>query len=374
MPSVRVFESIGQIEPARWDGIDTDPFSTHAVLRTLESAGLTGVKMCFAVLDDGRKTPALCIPYARIDIDAARLTHGVFHRLIQGVRVIRSSFLNTSIMICGIPLSVGNRPLRIRRDFHHGRAYGLAASLLQELAQEDGTSWCVFKEIAPRDLDVAHSVLKKQWTLAPSEPGWALPIRWTSYEDYVGSLRSAYRYKLRKSTRKLLRNRVTVDVSTLEDGFSPGMHSLYEAVVDRADVRLERLTAPFFEMLGRECGESAQMIRFSRDGRTIGWVALLVDGDQAYDMFHGIDYTENPETDLYFNQLAEAVRFAIQRRVSYLHLGQSTATAKTRFGAVRQPLWTAVHHRHSAVNAVLRSGRGILFREESSISRRVFND
>lgn len=373
MPSLRVFDSIHEIEPARWDGIDTDPFSTHSVLRALESAGLNGVKMRFAVLDDGRRLPALCIPLARVDIDASLLTHGAFHGLIQAMRVVRTSFLNTSIMICGVPLSVGNRPLRIRCGFDRERAHGLAAGLLQELAAQEGSSWCVFKEIPLGDLDNVQRSLGRHWTLAPSEPGWTLPIRWSSYDGYVASLRSAYRYKLRKSTRKLRGHQVDVEISTLEKGFRPEMHSLYEAVVQRARVRLETLTPVFFENLGRQCGQRARIIHFSRKGKTIGWVALLLDGDEAYDLFHGIDYFENAELDLYFNQLAETIRFAIQRSIRRLHLGQSTATAKTRFGAIRRPLWIAIHNRHRALNAMVRHSRRVLFPEEPAISRRVFS-
>lgn len=62
----------------------------------------------------------------------------------------------------------------------------------------------------------------------------------------------------------------------LAEGYDRTLHALYEAVVDRAAVQLERLTPEFFSALGEAYGDAAELIRFSRDGKVIGWIAVLV--------------------------------------------------------------------------------------------------
>ena len=92
----------------------------------------------------------------------------------------------------------------------------------------------------------------------------------------------------------------------------------------------------------------------------------------AYDLFHGIDYAENEPNALYFNQLAEVVRVAIDCRVRRLSLGQSTDVAKARFGAVTAPLWIALRHQNAAVRWVLRQGRRVMFPAKEVPARHVF--
>jgi len=231
----------------------------------------------------------------------------------------------------------------------------------------------VFKELREAErAPAARALAGDGWFLAPSEPGGELPLPWGSYERYVASLRSPYRYKLRLSARRLERAGVVVEVLPLAEAYGPRSHALYEAVVDRAAVRLERLTSGFFTALGRALPDRTRLVVFRQDGVTIGWVAMLFDGPVAYDLFHGIDYSAAPACDLYFNQLAAVVRTAIEGGARVLSLGQSTEVAKARFGARPVPLWVALRHRDAALNAFLRAARPTLFPARSYPGRRVF--
>jgi hypothetical protein len=109
-----------------------------------------------------------------------------------------------------------------------------------------------------------------------------------------------------------------------------------------------------------------------RDGTVVGWVAMLFADGVAYDLFHGIDYACNEELALYFNQLAAVIRLAIERGALRVSLGQSTDTAKARFGAVAVPLWIGLAHRSRAVTAAMRAGRRVLFPAHGAVRRRVF--
>jgi predicted N-acyltransferase len=165
---------------------------------------------------------------------------------------------------------------------------------------------------------------------------------------------------------------VSVEVTSLAEAYDHTFHTLYEAVLERASVRFEHLTPLFFQLLGRAFGDSAPLLVFRRRDRVVGWVAMLLWNDTAYDLFHGIDYAENEETALYFNQLAAVVRVAIERRARRLSLGQSTETAKARFGARAVPLWIGLQHRRRAVTSALRAGQGVLFPDHAVPERHVF--
>lgn len=370
---IRRYDSIEAVDLARWDELSRDPFSTHACLAALERSGMDGVRMRYATIENARGEWIAAAPFARIQIDAARLTHGLFHGIVECVRRVQPGFLHTGLTICGTPLSVGNPPARIARGVDRATVYRLLAGLLQEIAEEDRSPWRSFKEIDTASIaDTQRALPPLGWIVAPSEPSHLLAVRWADFGDYLADLRSDYRTKLLRERAGLTRAGVVVDVAALADAYDDDVHRLYEAVSDRAEVRFERLTPAFFAALGRAHRSDLCLIRQRMAGRTVGWVAVLVDRNRVYDLFHGIDYDENARTPLYFGQLAEVVRFAIERRAAWLSMGQSTAIAKARFGAEAVPLWIAVRHESAAVTRALRAGRGLLFPEPVHPRRRVF--
>jgi predicted N-acyltransferase len=366
---------VRDVDPERWDALSGDPFSSHATLAALEAAGLPGVRTWYAVVEDGAGRWLAGAPLARVAVDAGRLTHGLFRGAIAGARRVRPGFLHTTLMLCGTPLSVGNPPVRLAPETDPRAALGTLAGVLRELADSEGAAWRAFKEFSPGGLDGARAALEPAgWIVAPSETNRVVDIRWRDYSAYLAELRSPYRYKVRKAARALEAAGVKVDDVPLTAAYDAEAHKLYEAVVDRAAVQLERLTPEFFRAFGRAHGDAARMLRFRRGGQVIGWVALLHAGDTVHDMFHGIDYAENEPCALYFNQLAATVRLAIERGAARLSLGQSTETAKARFGARPDPRWIAVRHRSAAVTALLRAGRSQLFPAPEPPERRVFTE
>jgi hypothetical protein len=165
---------------------------------------------------------------------------------------------------------------------------------------------------------------------------------------------------------------VTVERVPLASAYDEDAHRLYEAVVDVAQIELERLTPAFFLVLGRAFGDAAVLLRFRQGMALIGWVAALRDGDTLYDLFHGIDYERNEASALYFNQLAEVIRLGADLGVRRVALGQSTDTAKARFGAIPTPLWVGIAHRTRSVTGAMRCVQRLLFPAREPVCRRVF--
>jgi hypothetical protein len=377
MLRTRLFHRIDEVDPVRWGITGSDPFSSTAVLRALEKAKLPGVRMRYVVLEDpvGRWVAATSL--ASLEIDGARLTHGLFRGIIETVRRLNPGFLRTRLMVCGTPLSVGNPPVRLVRGTDAVVALRTLGGVLDEVAEEERSSWRAFKEFPATQLDAARMALcsgTSRWSLVPSEPNCGMSVPWRSFEAYLADLRSHYRYKIRKAARRLATDGVETDVAPLDGAYDARAHALYEQVFQRADVQLERLTEGFFRALGSAFGDRALLIRFRRHGELVGWVAMLLDGSVAYDLFHGIDYSGAGDSDLYFNQLASAVRLAIRRRVAYLSLGQSTLTAKARFGAEAVPLWLALRHRSAVLNRTIAAGRRKLFPGTEFPRRQVFRE
>jgi predicted N-acyltransferase len=375
MLTVHVADRLDEVDRDEWDGIGTDPFSRTAVLDTLVRAELPGVRLRYVTIRDERRRLVAAAPVARMPIDAGRLTHGAFRRGIHGIRTVRPGFLHTRLVLCGTPLSIGNGPARVIHDTNPVAVYRTLAGVLHDVGDAEDASWRVFKEFGAAEIDAARAALssvRHRWVIAPSEPGNVLQTPWLTYEAFLQGLRSHYRYKIRKATQLMRDAGVAVDRVPLGEAYDDRAHRLYEAVVDSAQVQLERLTPDFFVRLGRTMGPAATLHRFRRDGALLGWVATLRHGDMLYDMFHGIDYAHNESLALYFNQLAEVLRYGAECGVERVVLGQSTDTAKARFGAESVPLWIAVAHRTRVVTGTMRRAERLLFPARAPVQRRVF--
>jgi predicted N-acyltransferase len=373
--TVRVVDRLAEIDRAEWDGVGRDPFSRTAVLEALEAAGMPGVRLWYATVRDDRGCLVAAAPFARIAIDAGRLTHGAFRGGIRWVRAVRPGFLHTALLVCGTPLSVGNVPVRLASAADSEPVFRLLAGALDDLGDAEHVPWRVFKEFDAVQIDAARATLttlRRRWMVVPSEPGNCVHVTWHSFDEFLHGLRSHYRYKIRTAARRLADAGVTVDRVPLASAYDDEAHRLYEAVVDAAQIELERLTPAFFLALGRAAGTAATLVRFWQGAELIGWVATLHDGDTLYDLFHGIDYARNEVLALYFNQLAEVIRLGADLGAQRVVLGQSTDTAKARFGAVSVPLWVAIAHRTRAVTGAMRRAERLLFPSVAPVRRRVF--
>jgi len=371
--TTRCHERLDEVDPSRWDAVGKDPLSTHAVLTSIDRAGLPGVRLRALTVEDGSGRWIAAAPLATIEIDGAKVTRGLFHAIVRAVRAVHPGFLRTSMLLCGTPLSVGNPPARVVDGVPAQLVYAELEGALRRIASTERIAWQSFKEIPLSDVDAVGETLECQkWTIAPSEPNLALALPWPSFSAYLRSLRSHYRYKVRLAERKRVREQLEVDAVPLSEGYDAAAHALYEAVFARARVQLEHLTPEFFRALGRSHPHSAWILRFRKDGTLVGWVAMLLADGVAYDLFHGMDYRVCASSGLYFNQLAEAIRFAIARGAHALVLGQSSETAKARFGGRAVPLWIAVRHRSAVWSLLLRWGRRWLFPAPRVPTREVF--
>lgn len=376
MLRVTVHDRLDEIDPDEWDALTRDPFSRTAVLGALEAAAMPGVRLWYATVRDARGSLRAAAPLARLPIDGGRLTHGAFRAGISWARHVHPGFLRTSLLLCGTPLSVGNRPVRLDPAVDPVRTYHLLAGVLDDLGRGEQVPWRVFKEFHAADVTAARIALtagRRRWVLASSEPGNELSLPWRSYDGFLRSLRSHYRYKIRTAARRCADAGVVVDTVPLRDAYDHDAHRLYEAVADRAVVQLERLTPAFFRALGRAAGDAAVLIRFRQAGVLVGWVATLRAHRTLYDLFHGIDYAHNEPLALYFNQLATVVRYGTELGVRRIVLGQSTDTAKARFGAHTVPLWIALAHRTRAVTSAMHRSQHVLFPAAAPVERHVFH-
>ncbi len=168
-----------------------------------------------------------------------------------------------------------------------------------------------------------------------------LPTQFQSFEDLCAHMRSKYRNQIQRSVKKFARSGLRME--HVQDGvavdrlYTDEIHRLYLAVLERAEVKFEKLPADFFRALARQFPREIVFTVARKGDRIVGFVCSLLLNEQYFNLFCGIDYAVNEEADLYFNLLYKDADFALRQRVKTINVGQASYDFKSRMGCFTRP-------------------------------------
>lgn len=175
-------------------------------------------------------------------------------------------------------------------------------------------------------------------------PKCVLKVRWNSFDEYMNSLRSNYRYRFRKALKKA----APLKLRYLENGeeFTDEMYGLYEQVYNKSRVKLEKLTPEFFR------GEFFRIFVLEEGNIPCGFVQLLANGDELVFEFVGLDYSVQSKYDTYLAMLLEIVRYGIEHGFKTIDFGQTADDTKLKLGSEYIYLYAFLHHKNRLINAL----------------------
>lgn len=203
--------------------------------------------------------------------------------------------------------------------------------------------------------------------------GHYLPIcvlknRWNTWDEYIGSMRASYRRRINLALKK----GKDITYRLLEDNrdFTDEMYGLYEQVFNHSEYSLEKLTAEFFR------NDISKTVLLEIDGKTEAFVQLIE--DSANDMlifeFCGYNYDIAHKYDIYYNMLAQIVKYAIDHKFKYVQFGQTAYDAKMKFGAEMFYNYYLLNHSNRFLNFLIKKYNGFLQYKVTDYNFNVFKD
>jgi predicted N-acyltransferase len=365
--SFRLYESIGDVPLEDWDllrrgrsDVFMDPRFVTAVERSMSNAGKY---WCVLAYDgDGRPAASACL--SLFPLDLALLGQRTLRRAADAVRRVFPAFLKLPVLFCGLPVSAGQSHLRLAPEADPRQALAAVDEALCRLARRHRALLVVFKELAEEDRDRSDHLLALGYVRGESFPMNHFSAQSGSFAEFSASLRSHYRYKIRRSRRKLERAGYRVEhLSAREalDHYTDEVHGLYRSVVDRAEVRLEYLPRAFFAELARLFPEEIRFTALWKDGRIAGFAWGISGPMRHQNLFIGLDYRLNAEADLYFNLMAEDLAGAIAGGAREVEVGQTADAFKSRLGCCPRPRYVYVRGVGVIVDWLVRRAAGWFF-------------
>ena len=177
-------------------------------------------------------------------------------------------------------------------------------------------------------------------------PKCILDINFTSLEDYFSSMRSDYRNRAKKVMAKSKPLKIAfIDNKTQ---FSDELYNQYLNVLNNSRMRIETLSKEYFE------GDMFKVFVASLDGKPVGFVQLLENGDELIFEFVGVDYNYNEAFAVYHRMLYEIIRYGIDNGFKTVDFGQTADDIKLKLGCRYVYLYAALHHSNRFVNFLCR--------------------
>ena len=191
------------------------------------------------------------------------------------------------------------------------------------------------------------------------------PARFRDFDHVCALYRSRYRTQILRSRRKFHRAGLRIahlrGNRGIDELYTDDVHRLYLAVLDRAGIKFECLPAEFFRELARQFPEDAAFTVISQGERVVAFVCGVFDQGNYLNLFCGLDYALNEETDLYFNLMYEDLDYALRQNLRSVHVGQTANDFKSRVGCYLEPRFFYVKTRDANLQSLLRIASPYLF-------------
>ncbi len=282
--------------------------------------------------------------------------HGA--KILTAIERVAPGFFGLRMLLLGLPVSCGSSHLRFTPGVDRAAVLRLLDEIARDFATEERAHVILFKEFEPAEAGDLTSLEELGYRRCDSLPMNCVPAHYQSFEDYLSGISSAKRYKIQHSRKKAATLGLTFEHRSGAEGaaelYTDKIHTLYEAVLERAKVRFETLPAEFFREQARQLPHESLFTFGIHDGRVVGFALSLVCQGRFDQMFMGVDYDLNRKLDIYFNLFYEALGAAFERRPRMIYVGQTTDDVKhEKLGAYQIPLTLYVKARRPLVRSVL---------------------
>jgi predicted N-acyltransferase len=371
----RVYSSIAEIAPETWNRLVAGSSCTlaHEFWQVLEEAKLESFRLRYALFHDDNENPVALAAFYVVTTDIAIFAPGVLRRALAAIRRHFPGFLLLRVLECGTPITLNRPPIAAGPSVTPAALLEAVDALLQDEATREGVHVIVIRDFEPDAQDQLEGCAKLGYAAVDGLPNTYLDIAWDTPQAYLTSLRSYYRSKLSKHTRRTealgIRHVLTEDFGDR----APELCAQWRVVHDHAsEFQREVLTPDFYRALSALPGRRAKALLFYRADELVAHALLLHDGHLLRWLYFG--RREAANDSLYIHAAHTVIETAILLRASRLEMGLTTYPVKQDLGARMCPIRIALRARPRWASAIVAWGYRLLNRPPPLHNKAVFHD
>jgi predicted N-acyltransferase len=358
MLSATEHTTIRDLDRAAWDALFPSDPEGWAFYLACEEAPLAGFDTAYVAVRDGAGKIVALAPLFHTRHQLYASLSGALRRAVDALARRFPSFLTLGVTGLGSPqvdrCHIGfdaNLASEARAEAVRAIVATLAAS-----ARRRGHRLLAVKDLEQAlPSDIGATLETQGFAKIRSLPNAYLPLPYVSWDAFLKSRsRSDRRYFTRKE-RPLehLRIEWRQDIGDL----SPDLHALYEQTrgQSKGDYgAFEMLHPEFFAAVSRHCGDNAQFMLCWQGDKLVGFQLLMLGAKEMVARVIGMDYAVARELNLYFINVNQAIRLAIERGIPGIRMGNTAYAVKLVYGGQLATHWIYFRHPVRSVNWLLR--------------------
>ncbi len=373
---VEIYRDIRDVDEAIWNaGLEPrHGFMSHAFVTVCQESGIESAQYWHLLFYSNRTLVAVGTIH-RMLVNLDLLTVGRVRYCIGKLKEYLPRFLQVPMLICGLPVSVGQPCFRFLPGANPPDICRALSVVMEQIGAATSTSVLCFKEFTLAETLSFDTLLELGFFKSTSLPTCHLELPWDCFSAYLSDMRASYRRQARATLRAREQANLTFHWSDEFAMEASSIHQLYLQTVSRAAHRLETVNEAFFQRLSNQLGCRSKLILIKREGRLLGMAVLMLSSNVATFLFAGLDYDHlRPHWQVYQNLVLEIVAEAIRENADRLEFGQTSYDLKSRLGARPEGRYLYFRHRNSLGHGLFRSLNRALFPETDFPNRRVFRD
>ncbi|QLE46264.1 GNAT family N-acetyltransferase (plasmid) [Nostoc sp. C052] len=367
--SYKLYNSILDVDLYDWKQVCQTSYSnTYMDIRflvTIEKTMMDFSKFWYVIFYDQNGNPCACTSLSTFKTDLGVVASKGIKEFITHVRQLLPSFLYLNVLFCGLPISIGKNHLIFEKNANQQLIIKLLGGIMNSIAAKEKTKLTIYKEFNSEECNQLDTLLKLDYLKAESLPMHSFKAKFGNFSEYCAALKSHYRNDIKRSKRKFEKAGLRIvqlkDTEKILQIYTPEIHQLYEAVVQKSENQLENLPISFFRELAINFPGELLFTLVYQDDKIVAFNCSLCTQSSIHYLFCGLDYSLNAKSDLYFNLMYAALDKALQQNVPKIDFGQTADTFKARLGSYQTPLYMYIKGTGYLLNWIIRKSFHILF-------------
>lgn len=368
-----IYPSIKDVPRAAWDEQARlqSVATSWSFWNVLEESGLNDFRYHYVrlVTQAGEVLAQTCV--YDVTTDLAIFGPRWLRRLLAGVRHVWPGFMKLRMLECGTPVTLVSPPVTILPGVDPTSVVPALTILLRKIARRQKQLLIVIRDFEPPAMSLEALFAAQGYHLSDNLPNSYLEIQWPSWSAYRQAMRSYYRSKLIKYTRRNEAAGITCELKSDFADLAEILHAQWMNVHENAkEFQREVLTPGFYRELSRQDDVDARVLLFYQREQLVGHALLLRDHEELRWLYVGRACVSPDGLYLFIAQ--KVVETAITLGVKRLEMGLTTYPIKQDLGADIVRLRMALRATNGFLNLFVGLGYKLLNHVRIPPPRQVF--
>lgn len=353
--------SLSDFPSIEWDsGFKSNSGMRHDFLKTVEDSGINDLEHFYLTIQNAASGETLArANLYKVEMDFSTMDKKLPSEARAAIKQWYPRFMSFQLLECGLFTMVGEG-LELRDPALLEHILKCLVSEMESICREQGIDLFLIRDVpTSKYAPFSETLIPLGFRPVHGFANAAIDIRWNSLDEYLNSLNSKDRYKLKTSLQFNERYQLECEVREDYAELAPELAKLWKNVNQSAsDYSREQLDERFFRECARTLKGKSEIVLFKHQGTPVAFMLNLIGEDDYIMLDWGVDYTfEHYRTaNLYRAASLLSMNAAIQRGKKRMELGITNYTPKLLLGAQLLPLAYFIRHAHDpeATNTIAR--------------------